>query len=82
MLPEKPKEWSQNLRNQTVVCIDELSCVTPDGKVYFKNIDGRKSFALILDLIKNNIILHSCLDDNRYTFETVDNLIESGWVID
>lgn len=82
MNSQNPKTWSNNLKEQTRNIIEEMSVFTPEGKIYFKNIDGRKSFLLVSDLVKSNLVLHNCLDDNEYEFETAEALIDSGWVID
>ena len=45
------KQWSKSLRDETKQAISEMRIGAPDGRLHFKNSDGRKAFMSIQDLM-------------------------------
>jgi len=82
MNPSHGKHWSKLLREETRRAIIERRIGSPDGKLHFKNSDGRKAFMLIQDLINDVAKLTDSEEGVPLNFQSPDELIDSGWVID
>lgn len=76
------KQWSISLREETRRSISEMRIGTPDGRLYFKNSDGRRAFMSIQDLINEDVQLADNENGTRIIFQSVAELIDAGWVID
>lgn len=76
------KQWSKSLRDETKQAISEMRIGTPDGRLYFKNSDGRRAFMSIQDLINEDVQLTDNENGTRIIFQSVAELIDAGWVID
>jgi hypothetical protein len=75
-------QWSKSLREETRRSISEMRIGTPDGRLYFKNSDGRRAFMSIQDLINEDVQLTDNENGTRIIFQSVAELIDAGWVID
>ena len=76
------KQWSKSLRDETKQAIREMRIGTPDGRLYFKNSDGRKAFMSIQDLLSEFTQLTDSINGYTLKFGSPDELIDQGWVID
>ena len=76
------RQWSKSLREETRQAISEMRIGTPDGRLHFKNSDGRKAFMSIQDLMNEVAQLTDSENGARQCFQSVDALIDVGWVID
>jgi hypothetical protein len=76
------KQWSKLLRDETRQAISEMRIGTPDGRLQFKNSDGRKAFMSIKDLMSEVAQLTDSESGAPLSFKSTDALIDAGWVID
>ena len=74
--------WSQSLQTRTRECIDEASVSPLDGRLHFKNLDGRYAAMSLDNLLSGNLSLADKADGEVSTFHSVDALIEAGWAVD
>jgi hypothetical protein len=76
------KQWSKSLRDETKQAISEMRISIPDGRLHFKNSDGRKAFMSIQDLMSEVAQLTDSESGVPLSFKSTDALIDAGWVID
>lgn len=84
MHTQAKKMWSDSVREQTRAITDhcggDFCC--PDGKLHLKNIAGGYAYIDLLDLC-NGVLKVVDKDAGEETlFDTTDELLEAGWVID
>lgn len=73
--------WSKNLIEQTKDSIE--NCFTaPDNFLHLKNIKGKFGKISQENLIAHSFLIEDKLNDNKYIYDTTDELIAAGWVID
>ena len=81
-MPE-PTKWPERLREQTRETLDshglDMPVIPRSG---MKNIDGRKGYIDIGDLIAGRFAIHDRRSEEEETFETAGDVLDSGWVID
>jgi hypothetical protein len=53
-----------------------------DDYLYFKNLDGSFGKMNIFDLMKSKLLIKDSKTGAEFLFETDDELIAGGWVID
>lgn len=76
------KSWSLTLKNQTRDALKEIWLNPHTGKLHLKNHDGRYGHITTVDLISNQLIVKDASSGPSMKFETADELIDDGWVID
>ncbi len=75
-------QWSKLLKEETRQSISEIRIGSPDGRLHFKNSDGRKAYMSIQDLMNEVAQLTDSENGARQCFQSADALIDAGWVID
>ena len=80
-LPES-QQWSATLRAETQRALEEKQIATPEGRLYFKNLNGQKSFLEAKNLLKNHLALQNSIDSSISCFRSANHLIDAGWVLD
>ena len=91
------KTWSKELTDKTRQEIEEMLTYTDDsGKLHwligsndletgarFKNIDGKRfGIMTVEDAYEGKFIISLKTGKEQEKFETVDSLLEAGWVLD
>jgi hypothetical protein len=75
------KEWSENLRQQTLQALADCP-ITYDGFLHLKNIDGSFGKIAITDVLSGNLFVHWKELATEQIYASIDDLIAAGWVID
>ena len=75
-------QWSKLLKEETRQSIREIRIGSPDGRLHFKNSDGRKAYMSMQDQLNKVIRLTDSKDGTNLEFCSLDLLIDAGWVID
>lgn len=73
--------WSELLQRQTREAIEQLP-VTLDGRMQFKHPTQGYAYAIADDLSHDCLALHSLKDEVQHRFDSVDALLQAGWVVD
>jgi len=76
------KQWSKSTIEETRRVLEDLSFFTRDGKLYFKHINGTFGYIEDGDAILGSYVMHASNGDLLITFETINDLITHGWVLD
>lgn len=75
-------QWSKLLKEETRQSISEIRIGSPDGRLHFKNSDGRKAYMSMQDQLNKVMRLTDNNDGATFEFCSLDVLIDAGWVID
>ena len=78
---ERPTPWSQSLQQQTREAIETLA-LCPDGNLYFKHKKAGYARATLEGLMGCGVTLISKAANEALKFESVESLLQAGWVID
>ena len=73
--------YSDALREETREMLYQMP-LTHDDHIHMKNEDGRFGKISIYDLMDNKKIIKDKRTDDVYYFNSTDQLLEAGWVID
>jgi len=73
--------WSKQLVLLTRDALHDLP-MTADGCLHFKHSSLGFSYSKLIDLLDMPIVLHDKDQGTAYTYQCIDDLIESGWVLD
>ncbi len=73
--------YSSELREQTREVLYNMP-VTHDDFIHLKNEDGRFGKISIYDLLQEKRIIQNKESDAVYCFDSTDQLLKAGWVID
>ena len=73
--------YSDKLKEETREMLYQMP-LTRDDHIHMKNEDGRFGKISIFDLIENKMIIKDKETGLDYHFDSIDALIEAGWVID
>ena len=74
-------KWSKQLVLLTREALHDLP-VTSDGCLHFKHSSLGFSYAKLIDLLDLPIILRDKDQGTAYTYQSIDILINAGWVLD
>lgn len=77
----KPNSWSKELQQETRDAIGEVR-INPDGKLHFKNHDGRYAFMSAQDLMCDKLSLTDKENTQVSIFVNVEELLDAGWAVD
>ncbi len=81
IMKRESNTWSDGLQQQTLEAISEMR-IAPDGKLHFKNSDGRYAFMTVQDMLSGELSLADKKTGQVSEFVDVGELLNSGWVID
>ncbi|MES2242532.1 MAG: hypothetical protein V4639_06640 [Pseudomonadota bacterium] len=73
--------WSEILQQQTREAIEQAP-VTLDGRLRFKHPTHGYAYATVDDLCHDRLELHFQNDGEQRWFNSVDALLQPGWVVD
>ena len=76
-----PRMWSESLQQQTREAIEDLF-LGPDGNLHFKHHTSGYAHATLAGLMGCGITLILGKTKDALKFESVDSLLQAGWVID
>ncbi len=74
--------WSDNLRQLTREIVSEYRFVPRGDEVRFKNSDGRFGFIGVSDMLADRLLLVDSKDAQENHYDSVDDLLNDGWVVD
>jgi len=77
------KNWSAETQEQTHELLAS-GMVFPgmDGRIHFKNIDGRFADASLSDVLSAPINIRDSETGEEFSFASVKSLLSGGWVLD
>ena len=73
--------WSELLMQQTRDAIAQMQ-VTQDACIHFKHHKLGYAYATLADLMLERLILQAHTSKETIRFETVEVLLDAGWVVD
>ena len=83
-MKQNNRKWSEGLKRQTREIIDNqgMDFFCPDFKLHMKNLDSQYGHIAIADLLQGVIKVVDKETSVERLFDSSDELIDSGWVID
>ena len=83
-MKQNNRKWSEGLKQQTREIIDNqgMDFFCPDFKLHMKNLDSRYGYIAIENLWQGVIKVVDNKTGVERLFDSSDELIDSGWVID
>ena len=83
-MKQNNRKWSEELKRQTREIIDNqgMDFFCPDLKLHMKNLDSRYGYIAIENLLQGVIKVVDNETGVERLFDSSDELIDSGWVID
>ena len=75
------KKWSESLRQQTRLAIEEMWLNPCSRSLHMKSINGLYGVISVKNLLKNKFQIDAA-DGKEEVYDTVDELLEGGWVVD
>lgn len=83
-MKQNNRKWSEGLKQQTREIIDNqgMDFFCPDFKLHMKNLDSRYGYITIENLLQGVIKVVDNKTGVERLFDSGDELIDSGWVID
>lgn len=76
------RKWSNSLKNQTLDSIHAAHINPLTGMLHLKNLNGMYGYITADDLLIAPLIIHTHPADERYSFNSPEDIIAAGWVID
>ena len=77
----KTNSWSKELQQETQDAIGEMR-INPDGKLHFKNHEGRYAFMSAQDLMRGKLSLTNKENAQVSIFANIEELLDAGWAVD
>lgn len=74
--------WSEDLRQLTRDIVSEYRFVPRSDEVRFKNHDGRFGLIALSDVLADRLLLVDSEDATEKRYDSVDDLLDDGWVVD
>ena len=77
--------WSKKLKEKTREIFDELpvSAFMRDNRCHMKNENSNYGYITMQNALQDKYIVESLDTDGEYViYDTVDELIDAGWVVD
>ena len=75
-------QWSADAQQATREAIEEQTFGIRDEKVYFKHIDGTFGLEAAADLIAGHYVVHDQMGEQIARFESIEALLNAGWILD
>jgi len=76
-------QWSEETKENTRAAFEDFSFGTMNEKVWLKHFDRHFGVMCVPDAVNHNYVIYSPTGDKLLaTFDSISDLIESGWVLD
>jgi len=72
--------WSSKTIEDTKIALISYSYFQRDGKIYFKNYNGKYGYIYNEEFLKNNITI--VIDNKKIKYKSIEDLLIDKWVLD
>jgi len=76
------KAWSEPTKAFTRQVFEDLSFVSRQGKVWLKHTDDCYGYINDADALRGRYVIHAPSGNDLVIFDSIANLIDSGWTLD